>query len=87
MKKRSSFLVVLGLLLASSLALANDQHTVSFGYAQTHLSSLKNSDSKDLRGFNFKYRYEFNETWGMLGSFTATRKEMEKLHLERGEIA
>ncbi|EOZ1758031.1 hypothetical protein ACQNHH_004213, partial [Salmonella enterica subsp. enterica] len=48
MKKRSSFLVFLGLLLASPLALANDQHTVSFGYAQTHLSSLKNSDSKDL---------------------------------------
>lgn len=63
MKRRSSFLV-LGLLLASPLALANDQHTVSFGYAQTHLSSLKNSDSKDLRGFNFKYRYEFNETRG-----------------------
>lgn len=62
MKRRSSFLVFLGLLLASPLALANDQHTVSFGYAQTHLSSLKNSDSKDLRGFNFKYRYEFNET-------------------------
>ncbi|EOL9726287.1 hypothetical protein ACNAJP_002992, partial [Salmonella enterica] len=48
MKRRSSFLVFLGLLLASPLALANDQHTVSFGYAQTHLSSLKNSDSKDL---------------------------------------
>lgn len=64
MKRRSSFLVFLGLLLASPLALANDQHTVSFGYAQTHLSSLKNSDSKDLRGFNFEYRYEFNETWG-----------------------
>lgn len=41
MKRRSSFLVFLGLLLASPLALANDQHTVSFGYAQTHLSSLK----------------------------------------------
>ncbi|MEY5547798.1 hypothetical protein WI902_29960, partial [Salmonella enterica subsp. enterica serovar Corvallis] len=44
MKRRSSFLVFLGLLLASplalALALANDQHTVSFGYAQTHLSSL-----------------------------------------------
>lgn len=49
MKRRSSFLVFLGLLLASPLALANDQHTVSFGYAQTHLSSLKNSDSKDLQ--------------------------------------
>ncbi len=86
MKRRSSFLVFLGLLLASPLALANDQHTVSFGYAQTHLSSLKNSDSKDLRGFNFKYRYEFNETWGMLGSFTATRNEMENYTWKEGKL-
>lgn len=76
----------LGLLLASPLALANDQHTVSFGYAQTHLSSLKNSDSKDLRGFNFKYRYEFNETWGMLGSFTATRNERENYTWKEGKL-
>ncbi|EBY6522847.1 hypothetical protein D5P15_03035 [Salmonella enterica subsp. enterica serovar Livingstone] len=86
MKRRSSFLVFLGLLLASPLALANDKHTVSFGYAQTHLSSLKNSDSKDLRGFNFKYRYEFNETWGMLGSFTATRNEMENYTWKDGKL-
>ncbi|WP_159108408.1 Ail/Lom family outer membrane beta-barrel protein, partial [Salmonella enterica] len=69
MKRRSSFLVFLGLLLASPLALANDQHTVSL----------------DLRGFNFKYRYEFNETWGMLGSFTATRNEMENYTWKEGK--
>ncbi|MGS3376764.1 hypothetical protein ACB294_28430, partial [Klebsiella pneumoniae] len=40
---------------------------------QTHLSALKNSASKDLRGLALKYRYEFNSDWGVLTSLTATR--------------
>ncbi|MDI5399882.1 hypothetical protein MJN39_24475, partial [Salmonella enterica subsp. enterica serovar Kentucky] len=34
----------------------------------------------------FKYRYEFNETWGMLGSFTATRNEMENYTWKEGKL-
>ncbi|MCS6058765.1 Ail/Lom family outer membrane beta-barrel protein [Klebsiella pneumoniae subsp. pneumoniae] len=41
-----------------------ENHTLSVGYAQTHLSALKNSASKDLRGLALKYRYEFNSDWG-----------------------
>lgn len=29
---------------------------------------------KDPRGFNLKYRYEFNNNWGVIGSFAQTRR-------------
>lgn len=73
---RSAAIICFGL-LASSQSMASGTHTVSIGYAQTHLSTLKSSDSKDLHGLNIKYRYEFNERWGFIGALTATRHEVE----------
>lgn len=64
-------------LVVSHQSVAAGSNTVSFGYAQTHLSALQNSGSKELRGFNIKYRYEFSEHWGFIGAFTATRNEVE----------
>jgi len=64
-------------LFTTHQSLAAGSHTVSLGYAQTHLSALKDSHSKDLHGFNIKYRYELNDRWGFIGAFTATREEVD----------
>lgn len=56
--------IMAALLFSPALAIAMENHTLSVGYAQTHLSALKNSASKDLRGLALKYRYEFNSDWG-----------------------
>ncbi|HEB8537903.1 TPA: hypothetical protein R1A03_004300, partial [Klebsiella pneumoniae] len=49
--------IMAALLFSPALAVAMENHTLSVGYAQTHLSALKNSASKDLRGLALKYRY------------------------------
>jgi attachment invasion locus protein len=56
--------IMAALLFSPALAVAMESHTLSVGYAQTHLSALKKSASKDLRGLTLKYRYEFNSDWG-----------------------
>ncbi|MCP6182905.1 Ail/Lom family outer membrane beta-barrel protein, partial [Klebsiella pneumoniae] len=67
-------------------AVAMENHTLSVGYAQTHLSALKNSASKDLRGLALKYRYEFNSDWGVLTSLTATRHEVQNYKWDAGKL-
>ncbi|RAX04391.1 MULTISPECIES: Ail/Lom family outer membrane beta-barrel protein [unclassified Photorhabdus] len=58
------------------------EHTISGGYAQSHVKF----DDKNLadyhldnnplggnpKGFNLKYRYELDSNWGVIGSFTYT---------------
>ncbi|EHX6839199.1 outer membrane beta-barrel protein [Salmonella enterica subsp. enterica serovar Schwarzengrund] len=48
-----------------------EKHSVSMGYATGYLfvNGNKSSDGSP-DGMNFKYRYEFNNTWGIVGSFT-----------------
>ncbi|HBM3227443.1 TPA: Ail/Lom family outer membrane beta-barrel protein [Klebsiella oxytoca] len=78
--------IMAALLFSPSLALAMENHTLSLGYAQTHLSALKKSASKDLRGLNLKYRYEFNSDWGVLTSLTATRHEVQHYRWDAGKL-
>lgn len=54
---------ILGLTLATSAVAA--EQTVSLGYAYGKVSSLG-----DLNGVNLQYRYEFNDTWGVVASGT-----------------
>lgn len=53
---------------------AANENTVSIGYAQNNISAAGNSLNKDLKGFNFKYRYEINNALGLIGSFTHTHQ-------------
>ncbi len=78
--------IMAALLVFPTLALAMENHTLSFGYAQTHLSALKKSASKDLRGLSLKYRYEFNSDWGVLTSLTATRHDVQNYRWDDGKL-
>ena len=86
MQRAFSPWIIAALLFSPSLALAMENHTLSLGYAQTHLSALKKSASKDLRGLNLKYRYEFNSDWGVLTSLTATRHEVQHYRWDAGKL-
>ncbi|ECD5144190.1 hypothetical protein E1460_23875 [Salmonella enterica subsp. enterica serovar Caracas] len=48
-----------------------ERHSISMGYTTGALfaDGRKSSDGHP-DGMNFKYRYEFNNTWGVVGSFT-----------------
>lgn len=78
--------IMAALLFSPALAVAMENHTLSVGYAQTHLSALKNSASKDLRGLALKYRYEFNSDWVVLTSLTATRHELQNYKWDAGKL-
>ncbi|WP_338883083.1 Ail/Lom family outer membrane beta-barrel protein [Xenorhabdus sp. TH1] len=68
--------IVAGLSIASFTANASGKHTISVGYAQSDVKMKLEGDKldKDPRGVNLKYRYEFNDNWGVIGSFTLTRE-------------
>ncbi|HFW4211606.1 TPA: Ail/Lom family outer membrane beta-barrel protein, partial [Salmonella enterica subsp. enterica serovar Reading] len=38
-------------------------------------SSYHIDDYKDPKGFNIKYRYEFDDNWGIIGSFTYAKSK------------
>ncbi|UHD64420.1 Ail/Lom family outer membrane beta-barrel protein [Klebsiella michiganensis] len=86
MQRAFSPWIMAALLFSPSLALAMENHTLSLGYAQTHLRALKKSASKDLRGLNLKYRYEFNSDWGVLTSLAATRHEVQHYRWDAGKL-
>lgn len=64
MKKFSTSIVVVGCLIFSSTALAENQ-TFSVGYAQSKLQNFNT-----IRGVNLQYRYETNTPVGLLASAT-----------------
>lgn len=68
MSKRSIIAsAILAAVIASPAAIANNQHTVSIGYAQSKIEDF----NKDLKGVNVQYRYEFEQSpLSVLGSFT-----------------
>ncbi|MBJ9295179.1 Ail/Lom family outer membrane beta-barrel protein [Citrobacter werkmanii] len=86
MQRIFSSWIMAALLTFPSLALAMGNHTLSLGYAQTHLSALNKSASKDLHGLNLKYRYEFNSDWGILTSLTATRHDAQNYSWDAGKL-
>ncbi|WP_145539274.1 Ail/Lom family outer membrane beta-barrel protein [Yersinia kristensenii] len=48
------------------------ESSISLGYAQSHVKANGHSLDKDHKGINVKYRYEVNNDWGMISSFTYT---------------
>ncbi|HEC7758704.1 TPA: outer membrane beta-barrel protein [Salmonella enterica subsp. enterica serovar Muenchen] len=49
-----------------------EKHSLSLGYATGFLSAdgYASGDNGHPDGMNFKYRYEFTDQWGVIGSFT-----------------
>ncbi|CDG21783.1 Attachment invasion locus protein [Xenorhabdus poinarii G6] len=72
--------------MTSFTANASGEHTISVGFAQSDVKMEEGERllGKDPRGLNLKYRYEVNDHWGVIGSFTLTRVD-ETLYL--GNIA
>lgn len=60
--------------IASVNVYAEGKNSISVGYAQSHVKEDGYKLDKDPRGFNLKYRYEFNNNWGVIGSFAQTRR-------------
>ncbi|MFD0707592.1 attachment protein [Photorhabdus luminescens] len=79
--------VAVGLSVFSFAANAGE-HTISGGYAQGHVKAdeIKVNDEKldkkfdeNLKGFNLKYRYELDNNFGVISSFTYTHKGIEPM--------
>lgn len=59
------------LTLAGQTGAAAGEHSLTAGYAfgQVNIDHTRMADG-DQDGMNLKYRYEFNDSWGAVGSFT-----------------
>ncbi|MBS9425050.1 Ail/Lom family outer membrane beta-barrel protein [Photorhabdus caribbeanensis] len=49
-----------------------DEHTISGGYAQSHMKFGDDKVDDHPKGLNLKYRYELDNNWGVISSFTYT---------------
>ncbi|OKP03082.1 Ail/Lom family outer membrane beta-barrel protein [Xenorhabdus eapokensis] len=72
MKKTFLISAIVAGLSITSLAANAGEHTISAGYAQSKINIENNNLKTSLKGFNVKYRYEFNEQFGLISSFTHT---------------
>ncbi|EQB99008.1 Ail/Lom family outer membrane beta-barrel protein [Photorhabdus temperata] len=68
--------VAVGLSVFAFAANASGESTISGGYAQSHVKT-DNKDFEKLfdgnpKGFNLKYRYELDNNFGVISSFTYT---------------
>ncbi|KAA8995244.1 outer membrane beta-barrel protein [Affinibrenneria salicis] len=72
MKKLSVIAIAVAGLAFGSSAVAAGESTISIGYAQSDVDFDGFSPKDDPRGVNLKYRYEMDDNWGMIGSFTYT---------------
>ncbi|QAV24511.1 Ail/Lom family outer membrane beta-barrel protein [Proteus hauseri] len=48
-------------------------NTFSVGYAQSSVKLDGKKIDDELKGINFKYNYELNDCWGVIGSLTYTK--------------
>lgn len=48
-------------------------NTFSVGYAQTTIKLDDDKIDDNPKGINFKYNYELNDSWGVIGSLTYTK--------------
>lgn len=73
MKKSILATLFMGAFMASGVVnAAPPQHTISGGYAQSSLKAGGHSLDDKPKGVNVKYRYEFDDNWGIASSFTYT---------------
>ncbi|ECZ5471663.1 outer membrane beta-barrel protein [Salmonella enterica] len=70
MMKKTTLATILLFCLSAGTTYA-EQHSISVGYATgaLYVNGDKSSDGHP-DGMNFKYRYEINDTWGIVGAFT-----------------
>ncbi|ENO0817838.1 outer membrane beta-barrel protein [Proteus mirabilis] len=73
-KKLLVTLVMTSLSLCAANAQAVGENTLSLGYAQSHVKADGDKLKENPKGFNVKYRYEFDNQWGMIGSFAYTHQ-------------
>ncbi len=71
--------VTAGLSVFTFAANAGD-HTISGGYAQSHVkfNGEKIDGNPKGKGFNLKYRYELDNNFGVISSLTYTHKGFDK---------
>ncbi|CDG21695.1 Attachment invasion locus protein [Xenorhabdus poinarii G6] len=73
-------LISTGIAFVSISANAAGESTISAGYAQSHVKFDGDKLKENPKGFNVKYRYEFDDHWGVIGSFTYTHQGYEYYH-------
>ncbi|WFQ80345.1 Ail/Lom family outer membrane beta-barrel protein [Xenorhabdus sp. SF857] len=67
-------LVAVGISTLSMSVYAAGESTVSVGYAQSHVKVTDEELKENPKGFNVKYRYEFDNDWSVIGSFVYTHQ-------------
>ncbi|CDH03764.1 Ail/Lom family outer membrane beta-barrel protein [Xenorhabdus bovienii] len=70
-------LVAAGMSIVSMGACAAGESTISAGYAQSHVKSGGDKLKENPKGFNIKYRYEFDNNWSVIGSLAYTHQGYE----------
>lgn len=72
--KKLALAVLVSAYFLSGAALAEEQNSISFGYAQSNVKVDGINLDGSPRGFNLKYRYEIDKDWGVITSYTHTQK-------------
>ncbi|MBI6340236.1 Ail/Lom family outer membrane beta-barrel protein [Proteus sp. fly-1089] len=67
-------LIMTSLSLCAASAQAVGENTLSLGYAQSHVKADGDKLKEKPKGFNVKYRYEFDNHLGVIGSFAYTHQ-------------
>lgn len=67
-------LIAAGISALSINVHAASESTISAGYAQSHVKVQGDKLKENPKGFNVKYRYELDDNWGIVGSFTYTHQ-------------
>jgi len=75
MNRISIAVAFLGAIAFSSTANAENESTISVGYAQSHVKFDGETLKEHPKGVNLKYRYEIDSNWGVIGSFTYTHQD------------
>lgn len=71
-----------GLACVSSGAMAEGlKSSITAGYAQSELSYENLSVDGHPQGLNVKGRFEFDDTWGLISSYTHTQKSYDSINL------
>ncbi|CAM3806898.1 Ail/Lom family outer membrane beta-barrel protein [Xenorhabdus thuongxuanensis] len=70
-------LITVGISALSMNVYATGESTISVGYAQSHVKITGDKLDENPKGFNVKYRYEFDNDWSVIGSFVYTHQGYE----------
>ncbi|PHM59588.1 attachment invasion locus protein [Xenorhabdus stockiae] len=79
-------LVAAGMSVTSMGVSAAGESTISAGYAQSHVKSGGSELKENPKGFNIKYRYEFDNDWSVIGSFAYAHQGYEYYYGKRKAV-